>query len=389
MRDGHLIIDADRHVIEPIEMWREYLEPEFKDHAPYLQPVEPSEPVAERLARYGPKATIPLPPVPMLDGQSLWHKVSPRAQIELAWAAFCRPGHLAAAAAPDGQLRAMDNAGIDISFLYPTFATYLLGFDSLDPRLGIAFARAYNRWLRDFCSRDPERLRGVGLISPHDPASMIDELRRVAGFGWTAVVLRPNPVKGRLLGDPAYEPFWSTCEQLSVAVAIHEGTHARLPTAGADRFESRFALHACSHPMEQMMALLALIEGGVLERHPALRVAFLESGCGWVPYWLHRLDVVEYKHLSGEVAETVRRKPSEYFRRQCMVGLEPDEPYLPVLAEHIGVDNLLFGTDFPHLDHDDDIVDEALSLRRALPGESVRRILWDNPARFYAVPTGA
>jgi predicted TIM-barrel fold metal-dependent hydrolase len=386
MRSGQRIIDADRHVIEPIEMWKEYLEPEWRAHAPYLEPVNPVEPIAERLARHGMKAMIPLPPVPMLDGQPIWHKVSPRAQIEMAWTTYRRPGQLAAAAEPDGQLRAMDSAGIDISFLYPTFATYLLGFDTLDPRLGSAFARAYNTWLRDLCSRDPERLRGVGLMNLHDPASLVDELSRIAvDFGWTAVVVRPNPVKGRLLSDPAYEPFWSACEELSVAVAVHEGTHTRLPTTGADRFESRFAQHACSHPMEQMMAMLALIEGGVLERHPGLRVAFLEAGCGWVPYWLHRLDEIEYKHLAGEVAETVRRKPSEYFRRQCFVGLEPDEPYLPALAPHIGEDSLLFGTDFPHLDHDDGITDAALALRRSLPEDLMQKILWDNPARFYRV----
>lgn len=387
MRDGHRIIDADRHVIEPIDLWRERLEPELRARAPYLVPATHPEPLAERIARYGVKAVAPLSPVPMLEGQPLWHKLSPRAQVEMAWTHHLRQGTLAASLDPDGHLREMDRTGIDISFLYPTFATYLLGVDTLDPHLGAAFARAYNSWLHDFCSRDPERLRGVGLMSAHDPGSMLEELARVAGFGWTAVVLRPNPVKGRLLGDPAYEAFWGACERLSIGVAVHEGTHTRLPTVGADRFESRFALHACSHPMEQMMALLALIEAGVLERHPALRVAFLEAGCGWAPYWLHRLDEVEYKHLSGEVEGRVLRRPSEYFHRQCFVALEPDEPYLPALAPLIGEDNLLFGTDFPHLDHDDDIVAAALSLRRALPEATVRKILWDNPARFYGLRT--
>jgi uncharacterized protein len=321
----------------------------------------------------------------MQDGKPLWHKLSPRARIELARANARRPGQLAAAATPEGQLRAMDRTGVDIAFLYPTLASYLLGQDDLDPRLGAAFARAYNTWLREYCSRDPARLRGVGLMSTHDPASLVEEVERVAGFGWTAVVVRPNPVKGRVLGHPALGPFWAACERLSMAVAVHEGTHTRLPTAGADRFESRFALHACSHPMEQMMALLSLIEGGVLERHPGLRVAFLEAGCGWLPYWLWRLDEVEYRHLAGEVAATVKRLPSEYFRRQCFVAIEPDEPYLPALIEHIGADNLLFGTDFPHLDHDDDIVHRALLLERVLPAGTLQKVLWDNPARFYGL----
>jgi predicted TIM-barrel fold metal-dependent hydrolase len=133
------------------------------------------------------------------------------------------------------------------------------------------------------------------------------------------------------------------------------------------------------------MTLLALIEGGVLERHPALRVAFLESGCGWLPYWLYRLDEIEYAHYAGEVLETVKRRPSEYFKRQCFVVIEPDEPYLPAFVEHIGADNLLFGTDFPHGDHGDEMVDQALGLAGSMPREVVRRILWDNPVRFYGL----
>jgi predicted TIM-barrel fold metal-dependent hydrolase len=385
MREGFRIIDADRHVIEPFDMWKAYLPPEFRDRAPYLEDLEPDGPPDERIARLGAKGMVSLPPVPMLDGQSLWHNVSERAQIEMAWTSHHRPGQLAAAAEPAAQLRAMDESGIDVAFLYPTFAMYLLGVDTLEAKLGNAFAGAYNTWLADLCRADPSRLRGVGLVSSHDPASMIEQLERVARLGFLAVVLRPNPVKGRLLSDPAYEPFWAACERMSLAVAVHEGTHARLPTAGADRFTSRFALHACSHPMEQMMALLALIEGGVLERHPKLRVGFLEAGCGWLPYWLWRLDELEYRHLAGEVAEHVRREPSAYFRRQCFVAFEPGEPTLPELVPHIGANNLLFGTDFPHLDHELNIVSQALALRGRVSDDTLRNMLGGNAARFYGL----
>jgi predicted TIM-barrel fold metal-dependent hydrolase len=248
-----------------------------------------------------------------------------------------------------------------------------------------ALAAAYNDWLRAYCSRDPDRLRGVGLVSTHDPDSLAAEAERVAGFGFSAVTLLPNPIHGRSLADPAYEPLWAACERLSLGVAIHAATHTRIPAVGADRFASQFARHACAHPMEQMMAFLALLEGGVLERHPALRVGFFESGAGWVPYWLHRLDEVEYAHFAAEVRDTVKHKPSVYFRRQCFVVIEPDEPYLPALVSHLGADNLLFGTDYPHGDHGDDMVDKALRLADVLPDGVVRKILCDNPARFYGL----
>lgn len=371
MREGFLIIDADRHVTEPIEMWREHLPPELRGSAPYLEW----------------EGRSPTPRL-MLNGEPVMHKLSQRAQLELAMASAARAGQLQAGACPEAQLAAMDASGIDIAYLLPTFATYLLGVDTIDAALASALAGAYNGWLRGFCGVNPARLRGVGLVSPHDPARMVPELERVAAFGWTAVVMRPNPVKGRLLSDPAYEPFWAACEGLGIAVAVHEGTHTRLPTAGADRFETRFALHACSHPMEQMMALLALIEGGVLERHPALRVAFLEAGCGWLPYWLGRLDV-EYEHLAGEVAEHVRMKPSAYFRRQCFMAAEPHEPLLPENIRHIGEDCVLFGTDFPHLDHDVDSVDQALALRGTLGEATLRKALGSNASRFFGTTASA
>jgi predicted TIM-barrel fold metal-dependent hydrolase len=319
----------------------------------------------------------------MLDGKPVWSDMPVRAQLELSWSSYERRHQVAAVAQPEGHLRAMDEDGLDVAFLYPTLGLYLLGFDPLEPGLGAAFARAYNDWLRDYTGHDPARLRGVGLVSTHDPARMAEEVERVAGFGWTAVMVLPNVVAGRSLGGPDYEPFFSTCERLSVGVAVHAASHTRLPNVGTGRFTSHFALHACAHPMEHMMTLLALIEGGVLERHPGLRVAFLESGCGWLPYWLYRLDEIEYAHYSGEVVDTVKRKPSEYFKRQCFVVIEPDEPYLPTLVEHIGADNLLFGTDFPHGDHGDDMVNRALGLQAVLPEEIVWKILWDNPARFY------
>jgi predicted TIM-barrel fold metal-dependent hydrolase len=134
--------------------------------------------------------------------------------------------------------------------------------------------------------------------------------------------------------------------------------------------------------MEQMMALLALIEGGVLERHPQLRIGFLESGCGWLPYWLWRLDE-EYQVTPWEVKDRVRLMPSEYFRRQCFIAVEPSEPYLSQLIDYIGSDNIIFGSDYPHMDHKPDIVSQVLKLEKDLAKETVEKILADNPTRFY------
>ncbi|MCG8418076.1 MAG: amidohydrolase [Proteobacteria bacterium] len=383
MRAGYRIVDADRHIIEPVDLWQEYLEPEFIQYAPSHRSLPGQETMSERVQRLGGRALVPLPPEIVIDGQPIVAKLSERARIELALVAQRRAEMTRRALRPDTQLVAMDEEGVDIAYLYPTIASFAVAVDSMEPAVAAALARAYNNWLHDFCSACPERLRGVGLISRHDPQDMVSELQRIAGFGWTAVVLRPNPVKRRTLSHPDYETFWTECERRSIAVSLHEGTHTHLPTTGYDRFSSRFALHACSHPMEQMMALLALIEGGVLDRHPGLRIALLEAGCGWLPYWLWRLDEVEYKSLAGEVEEHVRMKPSEYFRRQCFVTLEPEEPYLEGLIRFVGQESLLFGSDFPHFDHESDALDKALGLERRLSSAVVHKMVWHNPHRFY------
>ena len=361
MLNGYRIIDADAHVYEPADMWERYLEPALKHFAPSP------------------------PPELKIQGEAIFRKLSNQVITEsIHQVKQTHPTFAVRQFSEEAHISAMMQMGIDISFLYPSYGLWVLAIDSMPAQLAGAFVRAYNNWLRDFCSYNPQLLRGVGLINLHAPAEMVPELHRITEFGLQAVVLRPNPVKGRLLNDPTYEDFWTECETLNIAVGIHEGSHSRLPTVGINRFNTRFALHACSHPMEQMMAMLALIEGGVLERHPNLKVGFLESGCGWLPYWLWRLDQ-EYENLYWEVKENVKVRPSEYFHRQCFISVDSSEPYLAEIIQNLGSDNLILGSDYPHMDHNPDIIKSLVALQEPLSKTTVQKILWDNPARFYGI----
>ncbi|MEO1019503.1 MAG: amidohydrolase family protein, partial [Pseudomonadota bacterium] len=349
---------------------------------PYLAYQDRGEPLSERMTAEGPDGPIALPPDMMVEGEPVMN-ISKEAKVQIALAAGERPGHLDEGATAAGQLAAMDRDGIDAALILPTYASFLTAMDHCDASLSAAFALAYNRWLADMCAADPSRLHGAALIAKHDPETMVGQAKFAVDRGWKAVALRPNPVRGRLLGDPANAPFWAFCADNGLSVIVHEGAHARTTSAGADRFTSRFALHACSHVMEQMMALLSLLEGGVMERHPGLRFGFLEAGCGWMVNWLWRLDEVEYAHLAGEVASTIRQKPSAYFRRQCVIGIEPDEPLLAETLNYLGPRHLMFGSDFPHVDHAADIVGEAVRL--PLERNLLARVLWDNAAEFLGI----
>ena len=173
------------------------------------------------------------------------------------------------------------------------------------------------------------------MLPFQDPEAAAAELRRAAGeLGLRAAFVRPNPCCGRHIGDPAFESVWTSAEEMGVTIGVHEGSSNTIRTLGTDRYFNPLLLHAMSHAFEQMLACATLIITGVMERHPALHFAFLESGGGWAPYWLWRLD--EQVRGFGRYAPEMKMKPSEYFRRQCWIAFEGDEDTLPALLPYVG-----------------------------------------------------
>jgi predicted TIM-barrel fold metal-dependent hydrolase len=154
-----------------------------------------------------------------------------------------------------------------------------------------------------------------------------------------------------------------------------------VPTAGIDRYDNFFMTHMISHAFEQMLAALSIIAGGVLERFPRLKVAFLESGCAWLPFWLHRMDE-HYEKRAHEVP-WLRMKPSDYFRRQCLITCDPDEATIPAVVNYIGEEYVAWASDYPHWDA---VFPGALEeLRKHMSGLSEgaqQKILAENAKRF-------
>lgn len=390
MRNGIPLLDIDRHVVEPLAMWPEYLPAAYRPFAPDARPLAPpGESLDDRLARLGPQALLPTPPILTVGGRPLIRGMSERAYIEANLHVAEHQAQLIAGGTAAGQLADMDANGIDLAMLLPTHAGFLVYDDEIDADRSRAYAWAYNRWLADLCRQAPGRLLGAVLLSRHQPTQLVADLEAGLSLGFTAAVMRPNPVRGLTLGAPELEPLYAACVANDVPLLLHEGTHTRVETAGASRFASHFAQHACSHPIEMMMAFLSLLEAGVFERHPTLRVAFLEAGCGFMPYWLWRLDEMEYAQIRNELGDHVRQRPSAYFRRQCWIAFEPGEPLLPPIIDHLGPDRLLFGTDFPHIDHDLGILDRLLASDSILRPEILRAAVFDNAARLLGRPSAA
>ena len=376
--EGYKVLDSDLHVFEPADLWLRYIEPEYRDQAP----IGSDQFMCDMFMMHDGRAITRSGEFPF-DVEFTNDLTEEAGRVEQ-FEAFAARGW-----GPDVELEAMDVEGVDVAVLFPTRGFYALGKEYDDDGLAAAIARAYNNWMAEFRAADPVRLHGAGLVAPQHVPSAVEEVRRMKEeLGFRAVYLRPNPVRGRNWHDPVYDPLWAACQKHDLAVAFHEGWPHMLPVAIGERFDGRhedlwMTEHVACHPAEQMYATLCMISGGVLERFPDLRVAFLEANCSWVPYWLWRMDE-HWEHRKRVVRDKLPLVPSEYFKRQCFASIEAEETMGKYAIDWMGDEQWVFSTDFPHEDcrYPEGV---ATFLSQPFPDESKRKILWDNCARLYGI----
>jgi predicted TIM-barrel fold metal-dependent hydrolase len=371
-KNGFKILDSDMHIMEPPDLWERYIDEKFRARAPRgvvssnVRDLRMIYPDGREWARKTTRQNDSARGQNFERNQTIY-----RADAERGWTA-------------EVQLEAMDTEGIDVAVLYPTRGLRALVVDDMDAEFAAAIARAYNNWLYDFCKKDPQRLIGAGMISPYDMNDAVAEAHRCATeLRFRAVFLRANPLVQHQWHESYYDPLWNALEELNLALGFHESTGTGKQQIG-ERLEPNLMLRRVyAQPMEQMVALGSFCAGGVLARHPRLRVAFLEANCSWLPWLLWRLD--EGWEREGDVwAPDVTSRPSEYFKRQCVVSVEPDEATITHVIDYMGGKNVVFSTDYPH---GDSKFPEAVHhfLKLPISVEDQKRILWDNCAAYYAM----
>jgi predicted TIM-barrel fold metal-dependent hydrolase len=208
-------------------------------------------------------------------------------------------------------------------------------------------------------------------------------LRELADLALVAVTV-PPALRDRNLDHPALDPFFAEAAALGLPVSVHGAPGMHVPTPGADRFDNYVQVHCVSFPFDQMLALTALALGGVLERHPRLRVAFLEAGVGWVPYFVERMD--EHFEKRGKQVPGCKRPPSEYVARgQCYFSCEPEEAGIAMACAALGDECIMYASDYPHWDSDFPFTVAPIRERADLSEASKARVLGANAARFYGL----
>ena len=284
---------------------------------------------------------------------------------------------------PPSYLRAMDAQGIDAVVLYPSVGLFVPYQPELSAAESADACRRYDDWVAGYCAHDETRLAATGIAPLADPKRAAAEARRGAELGLVAMMARPNHLYGRNLGDRAYDPLYDALEETGLVLAVHEGLGLRGPTIGRDRFDGFALRHTCSHPLEQMAAMASLVLDGALERHPGLRVAFLESGTGWVPYWLSRLDD-HREWMAGSETAGLSLSASEYFERQCIVSSDPEDRLVTSSVAALGADRIVWASDFPHPDAEfPGAVAEFCEHAGDLGPDELDAVFWTTPLRFY------
>jgi predicted TIM-barrel fold metal-dependent hydrolase len=254
--------------------------------------------------------------------------------------------------------------------------------------------QAHNRWLADFCAQAPGRRAGIAQIMLHDLDAAVAEIHWAKENGLTGGILLPGAPPGSGLPplfDPSYyEPLWATCAELGMPVNHHSGSAA--PNTG-DRPEDQVVL-VLEVTWWAHRAFTHLLVSGAFERHPDLRLVLTEQGTAWIPEELMRLDFFfdRFRNASGSqeaewglpIVERMSLKPSEYFARQVSVGssfIRPDEARI---RHAVGLEKIMWGSDYPHKEGSNPFTLEALRASFAgIDHDEVQAMLGLNAAGVY------
>ncbi len=377
-----LTVDADGHVLEPRDTWQKYLEPNLRADAIRIE--KDSEGVEVLLVENKPhlalRGTLGALGGIEMDSTDL---MTPGAR---SYEDGCPPGGYD----PAARLAVMDDEKIDMALLYPTIGIAWEGLVE-SPKLATAYARAYNRWIVDFCNHDRKRLVPIAHICLKDPEGAVEEVKRARKDGCAGVYLSPDPAArdGRQFDDPALARFWETVQDLDMPIAFHVvARHTSMlqgflgggndVRAAAGQVVFSFTFLA----LDVMAAFTSMMTRGLFETYPRLKCAVLEAGSNWITAWLDRMD---HKTEVMHAFTPMKLLPSEYFKRQCLISAEPDESITAAVAEHLGPDYVIWASDYPHLDASFNVVGEIREKIASLPEAAQRKILGENALRFYGL----
>jgi len=362
---SHRIISSDAHVIEPPDLWTDRVPREYRERAPRLVREGDydfwyCDGLRGMDVATGTQTGLRFEKPELLTRRDRFENVRPGGYI------------------PEAHVKDMDLDGVDVNILYPTAGFGL--FWVPDGKLLDVLFRAYNDWVAEFCGHAPRRLKAVGMINLDDVAEGIQELERCAKLGLVGGMITLYPPDDRSYDSPMYEPFWSAAEALGMPLSLHVSTQRQRPS-GVDT-------KAASMPNLDRwvrISLAHMVLSGVFERHPRLQVGSVEMELAWAAHFIERLDYTYTQRARREEWHRYKEDmlPSDYFHRNVFLSFQQDALGVR-LRDVIGVDNLQWGSDYPHQEstfpRTRQILDRMLAECTA---EERRKMVGGNAARVF------
>ena len=378
----YTIIDVDSHVTEVADLWTERLPLRFRDVGPRVE----KDDRGRDWWMIGGKRTVPIGLTATAGVGDM--KEPPKGYSDI------HPGAFDA----DARLKYMDEMGIWAMVLYPNVggfgAQQFLRLD--DPELMLACVTAYNDWQTEWASADPRRLLPITSTPFWDIDAAVSEVRRCAAMGHRGILFtgEPQSFGQPILGDAHWDPLWSVAVECDLPVSFHIGSGNMEGGLSREKMKTygrmaTFAELSVNLFMNNGSQLCDLLMSGVLARFPEIKFVSVESGIGWVPFVLEALDYQFKGNRVREERPDLKLLPSEYFARNVYACYWFEQTAPRHLIEAVGVDNIMFETDFPHPTslYGDDVHRCIQTGLESCTDEIRNKILWDNARKLYNVET--
>jgi predicted TIM-barrel fold metal-dependent hydrolase len=282
------------------------------------------------------------------------------------------------------RLQELEADGVAAEVIFPQMAPFGAGLlqyrHEVTPELNLEGNRAYNRWLADLCNTNPGRHAGVALINVDDIDVAVQEVRDAKASGlWGGVLLPTSSGNNPFYHHPRYEPLWAVCEELDVPLQSHSGWSPDYGDVGCAT-----AMFISEVDMFAHRPFTALLWSGAFERHPNLKYVLTETGCSWILETLRLLEFKSANPIFKHFTKDLSLSPTEYFQRQCYIGASFMPDHEGRDRHKIGLDRLMWGTDYPHLEGTwPNTLDSLRQTFSEYPEDEIRALLGTTAAEVY------
>ena len=365
-----LILSSDSHVFEPPDLWTTRIDTAFRERAPRMQRIDGADQLVVEEHQ-------------IVSGIGLISNAGARFEAPETISSLGRFENVHQGGyEPHQHLEDMQLDGVAGEVLYPSQGLFY--FKVADTPLMSAIFRAYNDWLIDFCSTDRARLKGIAMINLDDVEDGIRELERVAKRGFAGAMITEYPLEHRRYDQPEYEPFWAAAQALNMPLSLHTATRRQGKIRGAGERTFRDATSRATKAFYPALSMCDMIFSGVFERFPGLKLAIVEFELAWAPHVLSSMDYT-YRERHEEALYRFKGalRPSDFFRRNVFLSFQEDAIGIR-LRDAIGVDNMMWGSDYPHSEstfpQSRKILAEILA---GVPEDEQAKIAGGNTARLY------